>query len=60
MHAQHHWIITGALRNMAVRWWLIMMTGELFLFAWILETTLAEGGRVNRGGEEEGWNIISL
>ena len=37
-----------------------MMTGELFLFAWILETTLAEGGRVNRGGEEEGWNIISL
>ena len=30
------------------------MTGELFLFVWRLETTLAEGGRVNRGI----WDII--
>ena len=26
-----------------------MMTGELFLFAWRLETTLAEGGRTEGG-----------
>ena len=57
MRAQHHWIITGALKKMAVRWWLIMI-GELFPLAWILETTLAEGGRVNRG--EGIWDIISL
>ena len=43
-----------------------MMTGELFLFTWRLETILAEGGRVNRGiynvnrGEGEIWDIISL
>ena len=43
-----------ALRKMAVRWWLVM-TGELFLLAWVLDTTLV-GGRVNRGGI---WDIIS-
>ena len=55
MRAQHHWIITEA-RKMAVRWWLIM-AGELFLLAWILDATLAEGGRVKWGGI---WDIISL
>ena len=34
-----------------------MMTGELFYFAWRLETTLAEGGRGNRG--DLGYNITS-
>ena len=28
-----------------------MMTGELFLFTWRLEMTLAEGGLVNQGGD---------
>ena len=46
-----------ALRKMAVRWWLVMMTGELLRFAWRLETTLAKGGRVNRG--DLGYNITS-
>ena len=33
-----------------------MMTGELFLFAWRLETTLAEGGRTEG---DLGYNITS-
>ena len=33
-----------------------MMTGELFLLAWILDATLAEGGRV-MGRGDLGYNI---